>query len=166
MGWYHNKMQLILAITLLAVSLSPQLATCQGEDAILEDVLSPLPTVVGPPSPAHPSASDIVSFTKRIYSALGNKKPIDLADDFKGEYATLNSDGLLGEKLGTLQEMRLIDLQLSVRHARKMRDLLDILDASDPSLNRDAEGQDEAAGYITTPPPATVNSADIKTRGV
>ena len=75
-----------------------------------------------------PSNSDIVSFTKRVYSALGSKTEAELVEDFKGEYETLNYDGSLGETLDSLYEMRLEDLQISVRHAKKMRDLLDILE--------------------------------------
>lgn len=80
------------------------------------------------PSPFHPSNSDIVGLSKRIYASLGSKSAADLAQDFKGEYETLNVDGLLGPKLDALYEMRLEDLQLSVRHAKKMRDLLDVLE--------------------------------------
>ena len=79
-------------------------------------------------SPAHPSNSDIVDFTKRIYSSLGGKSVADLATDFKVEFETLNSDGSLGETLSSLSAMRLDDLQRSIRHAKKMRDLLNLLD--------------------------------------
>ena len=83
------------------------------------------------------SNSDIVSFTKRVYSALGSKTEAELVEDFKGEYETLNYDGSLGEILDSLYEMRLEDLQISVRHAKKMRDLLDILEgrASDEAIH-------------------------------
>jgi hypothetical protein len=80
------------------------------------------------PSLEHPSASDIVSFTKRLYSAAGRKDTLGVVDDFRNEYATLNWDGTLGGKLEALQEMRLMDLQTSVRHAKKMRDLIALLE--------------------------------------
>lgn len=84
------------------------------------------------PSPLtnyYPSNSDVVGLSKRIYASVGSKAPVDLAKDFKGEYETLNVDGTLGPKLDALYEMRLDDLQRSVRHAKKMRDLLDVLEA-------------------------------------
>ncbi len=88
-----------------------------------------------PASPVHPSNSDIVDFSKRIYSALGSKSVGDLATDFKVEFETLNSDGLLGETLSSLSAMRLDDLQRSVRHAKKMRDLLNLLDKDHYTAN-------------------------------
>jgi hypothetical protein len=73
---------------------------------------------------------DIVGFTKRMYSALGTKTPVEVASDMKEEYDGFNQDGLLGEKLNSLYEMRLEDLHISVGHVGKMRELLDILQPS------------------------------------
>ena len=119
-------LRLVASVLLLAVS-----ATCSSADDPLDAVLGDLPpiTVSETPSPLHPSTGDLVSFTKRVYSALGTKKPAEVALDFKGEYATLNWDGALGERLRAVEEMRIQDLQLLVQHARKLRDLLNILDA-------------------------------------
>lgn len=146
-----TKNFLAASCTLLLVAVSLPSAYCQNRplpqtEDLLQAVLAPLPSVTksSPSGTANvaddskPTAEDLVSFTKRIYSALGSidnykKTTEELADDFKGEYATLNWDGSLGEKLEALQEMRLLDLQLSVRHARKMRDLLDILDVGPAS---------------------------------
>jgi hypothetical protein len=118
-------LRLVAGVLLLAVSVSCSSADDEPLDAVLAD----LPPDQGTPSPLHPSAGDLVSFTKRVYSALGTKKPAEVALDFKGEYATLNWDGALGERLEAVEEMRIQDLQLSVQHARKLRDLLNILDA-------------------------------------
>jgi hypothetical protein len=83
---------------------------------------------------------DVVGFTKRIYNALGTKNPSDLAIDFKEEYANLNNiDGALGEKLNGLYEMRMEDLQISVRHARKMRYFLDILEDVHPDVYEETD---------------------------
>jgi hypothetical protein len=74
---------------------------------------------------------NVVDFTKRIYSSLGTKSIADLAIDFKNDFEVLNEDNnKLGEELNSLYEMRLDDLKRSVLHAKKMRDLLDILESN------------------------------------
>jgi hypothetical protein len=83
--------------------------------------------VASPPSSKR--IENVVDFTKRIYSSLGTKSIADLAVDFKGDFEALNYDNKLSEELKSLYEMRLDDLQRSVSHAKKMRDLLEILNA-------------------------------------
>jgi hypothetical protein len=153
----RNHMFLAASMLLLAVSLPS--VVC--DDEALETVLAPLPSVTKstPPSTQNPNNEDVVSFTERIYSALGTKKTAELAVDFKGEYATLNWDGSLSEKLGALQEMRLQDLQLSVRHARKMRDLLDLLDAGPTAPHPDDGGSD--VGSEVPAAPSNVSSEEV-----
>ena len=69
----------------------------------------------------------VISLTKKIYASLDSKSANDLAGDLGGEYNELNMDGTLGGTLSALNEMRLEDLQQSVRHAKKMSELLNAL---------------------------------------
>lgn len=50
-----------------------------------------------------------------------------LADKYQGEFDQLDSQtgGRLGETLTALFEVRMLDLQASIRHARKMRQIID-----------------------------------------
>jgi hypothetical protein len=73
------------------------------------------------------TSAHFVSFTKRLYSALGRGSVKDVAVEFKGEYETLNYDGKLGEKLRGLYEMRQIDLQTALAHAKQMKEVLQAL---------------------------------------
>jgi hypothetical protein len=82
-----------------------------------------LPTTTPPPT-----TQDIVQFSRRLYSSLGTKKAADLAHDFQPEYDALNADGKLGETLGALAEMRIEDLTVSVRRAKKMRRVVALLE--------------------------------------
>jgi hypothetical protein len=70
----------------------------------------------------------VAAFLRNVYTASGNTDPEDLAHSFKSEYDALNTDGHLGVTLNALYEMRLEDLLLSVRHTRKMREVLTILE--------------------------------------
>jgi hypothetical protein len=91
-------------------------------------VVAPLPS---PTTSYTKKNEDVVDFTKRIYSSLGTKSVADLAMDFKSDFEILNEDNnKLGEELNGLYEMRLDDLKRSVLHAKKMRDLLDILESN------------------------------------
>ena len=83
-----------------------------------------LPTTTPPP----PTDQDIVLFSKRLYSSLGTKKTSDLAHDFRPEYDSLNADGKLGRTLEALAAMRLEDLMISVRHAKKMKKVVVLLE--------------------------------------
>ena len=68
---------------------------------------------------------DIVRFTKNLYKDLGNSwnNTVAVADKYRPEFLELNqtSGGQLGQTLSSLMEIRMLDLQASVRHARKMR---------------------------------------------
>lgn len=67
----------------------------------------------------------VVRFTKNLYKDLGNSwnNTVDVADKYRPEFLVLNqtSGGQLGQTLSTLLEIRMLDLQASVRRARKMR---------------------------------------------
>lgn len=107
-----------------------------------------------------PSSSDIVSFTKRAYYALGDKGQNikDIATNFKGEYETLNYDGKLGEKLWGLYEMRWQDLQIAVKHATQFKEFLDLLSAPMDTGSNDIVLVDTAKEAKT----ATADNNDVK----
>ncbi len=70
----------------------------------------------------------IVSFTKTLYKELGDNwgNSTAVADKFHDKFIELNStsDGQLGSTLSALLEIRMADLQASIRHARKMRSVI------------------------------------------
>jgi hypothetical protein len=89
----------------------------------------PPPTDVeaSPPLP-YPTDESIIRFQKRLYSAVTTGNVTELANHFRPTFDDLNQDGILGDTLTMLYDMRLMDLQASVQHARKMRDVIDLLD--------------------------------------
>ena len=80
------------------------------------------PPVVSKPEVA---PEDIVRFTKNVYKELGNSwnNTDAVIDKYRPQFQELNqtSSGQLGQTLTSLLEIRMLDLQASVRHARKMR---------------------------------------------
>ena len=68
---------------------------------------------------------EVVSFTKNLYKDLGASwnNTDAVVDKYRPQFVELNqtSDGQLGQTLSSLLEIRMLDLQASVRHARKMR---------------------------------------------
>jgi hypothetical protein len=76
------------------------------------------------------AADDVVRFSKKMYSALGSDSESQLAKKFLPEYNRLNANGTLGQTLGALYEMRLRDLKISIKHAKKMRKVLDIMQSN------------------------------------
>lgn len=82
---------------------------------------------IAPSEPEYPRPVDIVSFSKRMYSSLATGDANTLAERFKPTFNALNHDGNLGHTLDILYDMRLMDLQASVGHARKMKDVIEIL---------------------------------------
>lgn len=85
-------------------------------------VATPPPPVIEPP----PQSGAIV-FSKRLYSSLASENATALAERFRPDFDSLNFGGALAETLDIIYDMRLQDLQTSVRHARKMRDVIDLL---------------------------------------
>lgn len=71
----------------------------------------------------------ILQFTRKIYKDLGNNmgNVTRTTDKFQGEYDDLDNitDGRLGPALTSLLEIRMLDLQASIRHARRMHRVLD-----------------------------------------
>jgi len=81
---------------------------------------------------------DVVRFTKNLYKDLGASwnNTSDVTDKYKPAFRELDksTDGALGQTLASLLEIRMLDLQTSVRHARKMRAVVESLSASDQPI--------------------------------
>lgn len=124
---------------LLALSLSLPVDASDGPPDALLTHLRPLvtprpspPRNQSPPPPSDllPRQDSIVQFTKKLYKDMGSslgKNATMLADKYQGEFEQLDvhTGGRLGETLSTLLEIRLLELQASIRHARKMRQIID-----------------------------------------
>jgi hypothetical protein len=93
------------------------------------------PTLKTPPVIANSKAFEpeaIVRFTKNLYKELGTNwdNTTSVTEKFRDKFAKLNAttNGELGETLASLLEIRMLDLQASIRHARKMRGVLEALE--------------------------------------
>jgi len=80
--------------------------------------------------PAESNQDRILQFTKRVYRDLGSSIGGDNArirDKFRDEYNVLDTltNGKLGPALTSLFEIRLLDLQASIRHTRRMHKILE-----------------------------------------
>ena len=69
----------------------------------------------------------VVAFSKRMYSKLGGKAQGNVtlvSEEFQSEFDQINNSthGDLGRSLISLFEIRMLDLQQSIHHARRMRD--------------------------------------------
>ena len=58
---------------------------------------------------------------------LGQYEIPEIVSRFKPEFKRLDVDGTLANTLDALYEMRLLDMQISIQRARKMRGVLDEL---------------------------------------
>lgn len=81
------------------------------------------------PLPTHLDPDDVVRFTKTLYKELGSNwgNTTTVTDKFRERFRDLNetTEGQLGQTLAALFEIRMLDLQASVRHARKMRTVIE-----------------------------------------
>ena len=77
--------------------------------------------------PADPTPSSSIHFSKQLYTYPATQNATALADHFRPAFDTLNRDGALGDSLKIIYDMRLMDLQASIRHARKMKRVIGIL---------------------------------------
>ena len=101
----------------------------------LRPLLSPVPGPVHTPPPEQNGLGDsskqdqVIRFTKKLYRDLGGHfaNLTSVADKYQGEFDQLDqhTGGKLAETLSTLSELRLLDLQTSIRHARRMHKLVD-----------------------------------------
>lgn len=96
----------------------------------------PKPTPLQPMQPkdqddwtteAAPPPTNVIHFSKSLYSSLAAENATTLAQHFRPAFDSLNQDGRLADTLNILYDMRLMDLQTSVRHARKMKEIIDML---------------------------------------
>ena len=76
------------------------------------------------PNNSQPVASQVLEFSRRLYTESGHGHNETLSPELARDFAELNTltDGALGGTLTSLFELRLLDLQLSVRHARAILD--------------------------------------------
>ena len=90
-----------------------------------------LPLVAGFPV-STPALSEL---SKKLYAELGRSAATNgtlmdaLSSEFQDDFHKLNAstDGKLGQVLHSVFELRLLDTQASVRHARQMLDLVQLL---------------------------------------
>jgi hypothetical protein len=81
--------------------------------------------------------SDIVNMQKTMYSVLGQYQVPEIVSRFQPEFKRLDTDGTLSNTLDMLYEMRLLDMQISIQHAKKMRSVLDVIKRSEESVVHD-----------------------------
>ena len=68
---------------------------------------------------------NIVDMQKSIYSVLGQYDVPAIVSRFSPAFKALDTDGTLIQTLDMLYEMRLMDMQISIDHAQKMRRVLE-----------------------------------------
>ena len=68
---------------------------------------------------------DVVELQKTIYSVLGQYEVPEIISRFHSEFKRLDVDGTLANTLDSLYEMRMLDMQISIQHAKKMRSVID-----------------------------------------
>jgi hypothetical protein len=78
------------------------------------------------PNSSQPVASQVLEFSKRLYAEIGHGHNETVSPELASDFAELNSltDGALGGTLTALLELRLLELQHSVRHAREILDIV------------------------------------------
>jgi len=114
----------------LALSMVPIIESrIDPRDSIMTQ-LRPLTTSLDPPetSPVPEIDQDsVLKFTRRVYGDLVGKWPG--VDKYRGEFKQLNlqTDGHLGETINALLDFRMLDLQASVKRAKRMREVIDDL---------------------------------------
>lgn len=114
----------------LALSMATLIESRVGPPDSIMTSLRPLVTLNESPltTPVPEGDQDsVLKFTKRVYRDLGGKWAG--ADKYRGEYHQLNlqTGGHLGETLTALLDLRMLDLQESVKHAKRMREVVDDL---------------------------------------
>ena len=75
----------------------------------------------------------IMRFTRSVYDDLGAFDNVtQTVDKFRDRFLSLNetSDGMVGRVLDTLFELKMLDLQQSIRRAKQMHAVLNNLKAS------------------------------------
>ena len=132
---YHLPIMVTMAFVLLTQSdarmpRKPRVIT--GKPQLLHKK-----TALAHVNPGFLAPSQVVDFSKRMYKELGGKNSGNItltSEDFQAEFDQINvlSHGELAKSLSSLFEIRMLDLQLSIRHARKLRDAVDQLVKNSP----------------------------------
>ena len=120
----NQLIPLSLAVLVLACCLA------QPADSGLAPSLKPVAVPAPHAAATKLDSEDIVRFTKNLYKDLGSSWGANttvVADKYRDKFNRLNAttDGQLGQTLSALFEIRMLDLQASVRHARKMRSVIE-----------------------------------------
>ena len=123
-----RQISILFCVCVVYCSLS--LTHCQKTDN--EKTPPPLRPLLGD----MPGATHIVDFSKRLYSTVGLQGPggqpwnaTALAERFRGDFNKLNADGTLGSALRALYDMRVLDLQISLAHTKRLLEVLSALDS-------------------------------------
>lgn len=129
-----------VVLFLVSALLMAQECTAGPPDSLLTHLRpllsTPVPGPAQPPTPPEQNGLDdsskqdqVIKFTKKLYRDLGGHfaNLTSVADKYQGEFDQLDqhTGGKLAETLSTLSELRLLDLQASIRHARRMHKLID-----------------------------------------
>lgn len=66
--------------------------------------------------------SEVSPFFKQLYKALGDRDGDvqSVVDAYRGRFQALDTDGHLGAKLTALLDIRVLDLETSLKHIRTM----------------------------------------------
>jgi hypothetical protein len=132
----------LLSLFLLARCQSDETSTQPITESIAQSISQPITQPSTQPSTqlsgssrlsanTHAKNRNIVQFSKKMYSYLGVVKPWNatfIADHFRPEFDRINADGTVGSALMALYDMRMQDLQTSVKHTRRMQEVLSALD--------------------------------------
>jgi hypothetical protein len=147
---YHLPIFVAMAFVLLTHSDArvPKKTRVQGHPQLLHHSKNK-PHAKNASVPHGISPDNVVFISKRLYQELGhdhdhwNASSAHVSEEFRGEFDQLNSytDGELGRTLVELFEIRMMDLQTSIKHARRMRDAI-------------AQLVDTAACVLCTPKPS------------
>ena len=127
-----------VVLFLVSALFMTQYCTAGPPDSLLTHIrpfLTPVLAPVRTPTPEPTGLADaskqdkVIQFTKKLYRDLGGHfaNLTSVADKYQGEFDQLDqhTGGKLAETLSTLSELRLLDLQTSIRHARRMHKLVD-----------------------------------------
>jgi hypothetical protein len=82
----------------------------------------------------------VVRFTKNLYKELGSDwdNTTSVAEKYRDKFNQLNetTHGELGDTIASLLEIRMLDLQASIRQARKMRGVLGVFAEDSKKIRR------------------------------
>jgi hypothetical protein len=85
--------------------------------------------------------NDIINMQKSIHSSLGQYSIPEISSHFKPEFRRLDVYGDLADTLMFQYELRLLDLQISINHAKKMQGVIEYLNNTDVQQQNRMVGQ-------------------------